>query len=470
MTRENFSNIFLDSFVANMTDILTAKQFDLMRRFLLLSLISVCVTSVMSGYLLSRFLTERMLQRDAEVTRDFVQSIVQIELAKGYSLDDPTASGDLLEFFKHIGSMPDVARANVYGKDTTLIWSSDQRLVQGRKYGENPELAEALEGELAIESGVVGHEDRPKDEHAQLGQKSMRFVETYVPLRHGKSNAIIGVVEVYRIPNALYQTIDDGIRLIWMIAIGAGLLLYATLFWIVRRADQLIRCQQERLIESETMGAVGEMASAVAHGVRNPLASIRSSAELWQSTPDAAGVESANDIISEVHRLEQWIRELLTYSQPRDYRPEPVDARPLVEQCVAGFARDARRRLVTIEASLPETFPKIRANAALLAQVLNNLVSNALEAMPPEGGRITIDATVAPGRKQVELRVSDTGAGIAAADISKIFQPFFTTKAKGLGVGLTLVRRIVRRFGGGLDIDSTPGRGTVITLNLPTAS
>ena len=315
----------------NRIDNVPDSQFDLMRRFLLLSLIAICLASAVSAALMTRFLTDRLLQRDAELTRDFVQNIVEVELGKGYSLDHPQASGKLVSFLKHVASMPDVARANVYGKDTTLLWSSENRLIQGRKYGDNPELNEALKGQLEIESGSVGVAGAAKAEHFHLGQPRMRFVEMYIPMRDAGTNAVIGVVEVYRLPIALSQAINAGTALTWMISVGIGMFLYLVLFWIVRRADQLIRSQQERLIESETMGALGEMASAVAHGIRNPLSSIRSSAELWHDAPGAVGVESANDIISEVHRIEQWIRELLTYSQFPEYRKETVDPQPLIE-------------------------------------------------------------------------------------------------------------------------------------------
>lgn len=439
-------------------------RFDLMRRFLLFSLIAICLASVTSAALMSRFLTQRLLQRDAELTRDFVQNVVEIELGKGIPLDHPQASKGLVDFLKHVASMPDVARANVYGKDATLLWSSENRLAQGKKYGNNPELTEALKGHLEIESGEVGVPGAAKAEHFYLGKSRMRFVELYIPMRDAGTNAVIGVIEVYRIPNALSQAIKAGTALTWMISVGIGIFLYAVLFWIVRRADQLIRSQQERLIESETMSALGEMASAVAHGVRNPLSSIRSSAELWHDTPGALGVESANDIIQEVHRIEQWIRELLTYAHFPDYQQEAVDPRPLIEACIAGFARETKRRRATIELALPHGFPKIHANAPLLMQVLNNLICNALEAMPADGGSIVVAGTGKAGQGEVDIRISDTGAGIDPEDFAKICEPFFTTKPKGLGVGLTLVRRIVKRLGGRVHIESARGKGTVITL------
>ena len=446
------------------TDTFAGSQFDLIRRFLLLSLIAICLSSAVSAALMSRFLTDRLLQRDAELTRDFVQNMVEIELGKGYSLDQPRASKSLVEFLKHVAAMPDVARANVYGLDSTLLWSSEHGLGHGKKYGDNPELSEALKGHLEIESGEVGEEAVAKAEHLNLGKSRMRFVEMYIPMRDAGTNAVIGVVEVYRIPNSLSRAIDAGTVWTWMISAGVGLFLYLVLFWIVRRADQLIRSQQERLIESETMGALGEMASAVAHGIRNPLSSIRSSAELWHDAQGAAGVDCANDIIAEVERIDQWIRELLTYSQQPDYCTEVVVLQPLVEQCLAGFAREAGRRRVAFEVSLPDRLLGIRGNAAMLMQVLNNLICNALEAMPPNGGTIAVTTHSEASHREVCIEIGDTGTGIAPEDIARIYQPFFTTKAKGLGVGLTLVRRTVKRFGGRVDIKSTQGRGTVITL------
>lgn len=453
----------------NRIDIAAASQFDLMRRFLLLSLIAICLASAVSAALMSRFLTQRLLQRDAELTRDFVQNVMAIELARGYSLDHPQAARGLLDFLRHVAAMPDVARANVYGKDATLLWSSESRLDHGKKYGDNPELNEALQGRLEIESGEVGASGAAKAEHVNLGKARMRFVEMYIPIRDAATKAVIGVVEVYRIPVALSRAINAGTALTWMISIGVGLFLYLVLFWIVRRADLLIRSQQERLIESETLAALGEMAAAVAHGIRNPLASIRSSAELWQDAPRALGGESANDIIAESERIEQWIRGLLTYSQLSDYRKEAVDVRPLIAQCVAGLERESKRRQAGIALALPAELPPIQANAALLTQALHNVLCNALEAMPDEGGQIAIRAHSTPGGRQVEIEVSDTGAGIAQGDIANICQPFFTTKAKGLGVGLILVRRIVKRFGGQVRIASTEGQGTVVTLVFPAA-
>jgi two-component system sensor histidine kinase HydH len=122
----------LADFIMNRIENVADSQFDLLRRFLLISLIAICLASAFSAVLMSRFLTHRLLQRDAELTRDFVQNVVEIELGKGYSLEHPDAAAGLVDFLEHVAKMPDVARANVYGKDATLLWSSENQLGQGK--------------------------------------------------------------------------------------------------------------------------------------------------------------------------------------------------------------------------------------------------------------------------------------------------------------------------------------------------
>jgi two-component system sensor histidine kinase HydH len=454
--------------VATRTDTPVSKPFNLSRRFFYLSLITIGLVSVVSSVLLSRFLTHRMLQQDAEMAMGFVQSVVKVQGARGYFLGEQAADSNLIEFFNHIATLPDVARANVFAQNKTILWSSDRKLI-GQKFENNPDLEKALTGKMEIEIGFVGEETGRKPEHISLGGSDMRFVEIYIPIMDPAGNTIIGVVEIYRIPSALFEVINSGHQIIWTSAVLAGLFLFATLFGMVRRADQLIRSQQEQLVESETLAALGEVASAIAHGIRNPLASIRSSAELWNEVRDADGRESAKDIISEVDRLEKWVRELLTYSQPDQGEVEAVELMPIVQETIQHFARETARRGITIEVWLGEQLPRVKGDPSLLVQVLNNLIVNALEAMQ-NGGRITVQGRIAASFGHVELSVSDTGAGIPPEHIDKVGNAFYTTKQTGLGVGLALAQRIMKRFGGTMGVESRHGHGTTVTLNLLPAS
>jgi two-component system sensor histidine kinase HydH len=440
------------------------KIFSLTRWFSIVAALSIAVTSVITAYALSRFLTDRMLERDAQITMEFIQSLARIQNAdRLFTAQEEVNSGtDIGEFFLHISSMPDVLRANIFDTRSRILWSSNPELT-GRTFRDNPELDEALEGKLAVQFGLVG-EGQPKPEHLRL-QDAVYFVENYVPVYDHASNRVIGVVEIYRVPTQLFETIHDGHKLIWLAASFGGALLFLTLFWLVRRSDNLIRSQNQRLLETEKMAVIVEMASAVAHSIRNPLASIRTSAELQLAgaAPDTA--EALSDIISEVDRVEALVRDLLTYSRPVGDGSTVAEVRDVVMKTLEGFSRDLDRQRVKLRLQVADDLPPVRGDSALLVQVGNSLVANALESMAQEG-RLTISARPTPDGQYVELNIQDSGEGIAPERLQEVFKPFFTTKARGLGVGLTLARKIVERFDGEISLASQPGEGTMATVRL----
>jgi two-component system sensor histidine kinase HydH len=170
--------------------------------------------------------------------------------------------------------------------DRRIVWSTDQALI-GQRFDNNPELEQALAGNLVSEVGWLDGNDKP--EHIALAAGTGgRFIEAYMPMRRGV--AVIGVVELYKVPTALDAAISRGKRIIEISAALGGLALFATLYWIVRRGALLIHRQQAELGRMEALAAVGQMASAIAHSLRNPLAGIRSSAELLRlEHPNPAG-------------------------------------------------------------------------------------------------------------------------------------------------------------------------------------
>ena len=364
--------------------------------------------------------------------------------------------------------LPDVLRTNIYARDQQVIWSSDRALI-GKYLGPNPELEEALAGKVAVESGVIGANGDSKPEHLLLRSAEPRFVENYLPVRAGAGGPVIGVVEVYRVPVALFQTIVQGLRLIWAIALGGGLFLYLTLFWIVRRADRVIEEQSRRLLESEMLAVIGEMTGAITHGIRNPLASIRTSAELCQDDASAYVREAARDITAEVDRLSEWVRQLLTYSEQEPARVEAVYVAPLLQVSLAGFERDMQRRGVKLSVDIAPALPAVRGERVRLSHAFNSLLANALEAMP-EGGLLEVTARVSPSARTVQVRIRDNGVGIPRDQLPRVFAPFFTSKRKGLGLGLPLVKRIVTRFGGSVSITSESGQGSEIVVEIPVHS
>lgn len=439
------------------------KPFNLLRSFSLLSFLSVGLISAVSAFLLSRFLTRNMLQRDAVVTMEFVQTIAQAENTRNYfETDDPGKTKVIFEaFFKQLATMPEVVRANVYNNDGLILWSDDDRFI-GHRYGRNPDLQTALSGKLAVTSGTSGKPIKP--EHV-FDRDALFFSEVYIPIWNVSENKVVGVVEVYKVPLILFDAIKRGNQLVWLSAGLGGIFLYGSLFWIVRRAAQVIRRQQERLVESETMAAIGEMASAVAHGIRNPLASIRSSAEvaLEENPPFRA---TAEEIIHETDRIEDWIRELLVYSKPPSGTPALIRINDLIRSTIESLDREMNRRNVKSTLTLEPSSPLVHADEALMRHVLISLIANALDAMP-QGGELTVTSRIEKGGSRVEIVINDTGCGIPKRQMEKIFKPFYTTKSKGMGIGLSLAKRIIERHGGTLLLESEEGMGTTVSLRLP---
>jgi two-component system, NtrC family, sensor histidine kinase HydH len=442
---------------------------NLLRRFSLLSLISVALVFSVCSLLVSNFLTQHMVRRDAVLTMELVQSVADVEneLAHAEGRLPDLKDRHFEEFFRHVSRLPDVLRANIYTPDRKVIWSSDPKMDLSRVVA-NPELEHALRGHLEIEMGIAGLSD-PKPERLHLSDRPVHFVELYVPLRDRTRDTVIGVAELYRVPSSLFDSIREGTQLIWTFAIVAGLLLYGALFWIVRGADRTIRDQHDRLVEAERFATMGELSSAVAHGIRNPIASIRSSAELSLEGATPPTGEALRDIMSSVDNLERWVRDLLTYSNPDCDSSTSTDLSAVVARADNAFRRECERRDIELVSLVPQGTPTVVGNEALLEHVLCSLYANAIEAMP-KGGKLRVAAEPADRRGAIRLTISDTGVGIDPKQAARLFTPHATTKPHGMGLGLSFVRHIVRRLGGDVRIESAPQQGTRVILDLAPAA
>lgn len=434
-------------------------MFNIRLWFATASLGVIAALSLALGLVMSNFLTERLLEREAEVTQEFLQSILRAERTQDriFGRQTPEAREALASFAEHIVNLPGQLRANIYSVDRTVLWSTDATLI-GKQFGPNHELDDALKGERVTEFGVLD----AKSEHVALAEIVGRrhFVETYIPLR-GASGSVAGVAELYLAPDALQKTIDRGRLMIWTLALCGGAILYITLFWIVRRGALVIEQQQSKMMEMETLAAIGQMASAIAHSLRNPLAAIRSSAELLQSGKDGETREVAGEVVSDVDRMDRYVRELLHYTRSDVATPQLFDPVEVARGCAENTRGAAsRQRVVIAIEDRRQGARRIESDPTLLGQALTSVITNAIEAMP-EGGRLDIAAEDAPGGA-MRLTMRDSGRGMEPETLAQIAQPFFTTKTRGLGLGLALAKRIAERFGGRLTIDSTPGRGTCV--------
>ena len=222
------------------------------------------------------------------------------------------------------------------------------------------------------------------------------------------------------------------------------------------------------ILQNEKLAALGHLSAGMAHEIRNPLNSISLFAQVLRSGlgEDEEMISYADKITNEVDRIDDILIKLLATSKRPHYQLRSVLLQEILSRVVASFAEQARLQGVETDVAVIDSPPAILADADELAQVFSNLIANALHEMA-EAGRLTIRLTQTQG--EVKVTIADTGRGIPAEHLDRIFDPFFTTKERGTGLGLSVVLRIVKNYGGRIQVQSEPGRGSCFQVVLPLA-
>src|SRR5579871_35593 len=232
-----------------------------------------------------------------------------------------------------------------------------------------------------------------------------------------------------------------------------------------------IQEREQRLIRSERLATVGRMAAQIAHEVRNPLSSIGLNAELLGDELPGQAEEARRlvaSIIGEVDRLTEITETYLRFTRLPRPKLEREDLGALVTSVVALGRGELEKEGIALTVDIAPDLPEIPADEAQLRQALINLVRNAREALAASAEkRLGVSVRADRAAARLVVRVSDSGPGIGEADLGKIFDPFFSTKAQGTGLGLALVQQIVVDHGGQIEVQSAPGRGTTFTLVFP---
>ena len=227
-----------------------------------------------------------------------------------------------------------------------------------------------------------------------------------------------------------------------------------------------IKSLTDQLIRADRLAAMGELTAGVAHEVRNPLGVIRASVQLVEDAKgDPARIHEAAEVIKqEIDRLDRVIKALLDFGRPSKPTLVHTNLNEVLADIVLFTNRFAKQSNVIITESLDPDLRMVHGDPDQLKQVFLNLVTNAVQAMDKGGGTITIE-TRGVG-EYVEVSVSDTGPGINPADLPKVFDPFFTKRPEGTGLGLTIVHRIIDEHEGHIEVESGP-QGTVFNVTLP---
>ncbi len=365
-----------------------------------------------------------------------------------------------------------VEMVNIYDMHSTVSYSFDKDII-GKKDIRSSGYKEALEGTSSSRLVQRGNFFEimfgfPKDSH----------LITISPLRAEKqvsrlSGPVLGAIEIQLNLTEEYKTIFNFQILVIITSAFVMTGLFLVLLLVVKNGEAIIERRalerlrlKEQLSRAEHLSSLGEMVAAVSHEIRNPLGIILSSAELMQKklAPADPSNTITNIIMEEASRLNTIITDFLNYARPRIPNLSPCQIEKIVDKNITFLTPQIQSQGYTVHSRFEETLPEIYADADMLYQAFLNILMNAMQAMP-KGGNIHV--IVDSIDNMVKISIEDSGPGISEDIIEKIWDPFFTTKDMGTGLGLGIVKNIVKAHDGRIVIENAPAGGTRVAIDLP---
>ncbi len=389
---------------------------------------------------------------------------IQLRNDEQYELMDKVVRNTLHSF--------KVEMVNIYDMNNVISYSFDRDLIGKMNMGGNSYQA-AINGQTLSRQSQRGN-----FWEILLGiPKESRFI-TFAPLRAEQlpsriSGPVLGVIEIVQDLSAEYKSIFK--YQVYVVTTSALMMLtlFLILIFVVKRGEGIIenRAQErlrlkEQLNRAAHLSSLGEMAAVISHEIRNPLGIIFSSAELLKKK--MAKLEPSNAIpdiiVEESTRLNNIITDFLNYARPRSPRLAPYRVEDILEKNITYLAPQMKNKGHDVHISIDSDLAEVKADVDMLYQAFLNIFINALQAMP-DGGEISI--RVQPVDGAVQISFTDQGAGIPEKLLEKIWDPYFTTKDKGTGLGLGIVKNIIDAHGGDIRIENTPEGGARVIVQLP---
>jgi two-component system sensor histidine kinase HydH len=397
------------------------------------------------------------------------------EMGGRITLSDPEQSQRLNTVVRNTIHGFHVEQLNQYDQEGVFSYSTEN-LPLGRKCTDVVGVQKALAGENYFE--LPGYSTFWSI--FWFGGSQSQQLKAYIPFRLEDkmvphSGPVVGVFEITQnISGDLGEIANFRLIILVTLVVIMGVL-FLVLRQIVKQAEIILERRQEeqrrleaQLHQSERLAALGEMTAGVAHEVRNPLGIISSTAELLKErlAQYEPGNRLAQIIVDETNRLNEKVTEFLDFARPRVPNSRPCDLEGVLNRSLELLEPEISRLGVAVERRYHLNGRMLTVDPDLLHQAFLNILLNAIQAMPG-GGQLTVETNGGPNGQGGEIRFRDTGEGIDPENLKKITNPFFTTKEKGSGLGLPIVKSIIESHRGTLKIDSTPGAGTTVTITLP---
>ncbi|NNK84650.1 MAG: two-component sensor histidine kinase [Desulfobacterales bacterium] len=365
-----------------------------------------------------------------------------------------------------------VEMVNIYDMEETISYSFDKSLIGKKNYG-GTAFKKALLGETVSKQVQAGNVIE-----FLLGIPKESRIITFAPYRAERplsalSGPVLGVIEIV-------QDISDEYKMIFRFQIDVIItstivmtVLFLVLIFVVKRGEGIIQKRtqeklrlEEALSRSKHMSSLGEMVSGISHEIRNPLGIIRSSAELLKKK--VISIDPANTIpdiiVEESGRLNNIITDFLNFAKPK--RPDfaKCHVEEILEKNIKYLSSQTEEQGYSIKKTHEDDLPAVMADFDMLYQAFLNLLINSIQAMP-NGGNISI--IISSIKKAVLVLIEDEGEGIPKDLSEKIWDPFFTTKEKGTGLGLVIVKNIIEAHQGSIELETRSNGGVRVKIKLP---
>jgi signal transduction histidine kinase len=451
------------------------------RLFAAISLLMIAAMVIGIGLIQAPFYRQSIMDREAVIVRDVVNALARehaLAAADLVNYTDAAARQRFGQTFSALTKLPEAARIKVFNRDKIIVWSDDTSLVGIRRTAQLGRLELAMDGQTQAVFNTVKSEANPD------APVSAPMIECYVPLfapAAGSSRPdVMGVVSLYRNPQDLNRTIRNGLYLVWTIIGGAGLVLFLALYTLFKlvysrqKTAELkfskLTVEHERIVQIEKMSAMGELVANIAHQLNNPLVGVINLAQLAER--QAGNPQRVLELLGEVRKAGAECRDIvhriLRISQISRSTVQPTDLAELVRDTIT-FCHQSIDRNQVIEFPEPSQKVMLSLDPVLIRQALFNLIHNAILAAPGKPVRIELADAQHEGVSGVVVSVSDAGPGFDGAIEARLFKPFFTTRASGTGLGLSVAQHIAMKHGGVILAENLTTGGARFSMWLPRA-
>lgn len=450
------------------------------RLFAIISLLMIVVMLSATGLTQAPFFRQTIIDREAAIVRDMVNALAA---EHGLSASDLKRYADvgayqrLNQSFNSLKGLSDVVHIKVFNRDDVIVWSDDAYLFGTKRTAHMEYLEKAMHGSVQAVFNPAIHNSNVFDP----GTTMPATIEFYVPLLHksaGQSSEVIGVLSLYRSPDQLNETIRHGLYLLWSVIGAAGLILFVALFKVFnmvysqqKNAEykfSKLTVEHQRIVQIEKLSAMGELVGEIAHQLNNPLVGVLNLTQLAER--EAGNPQRVKELLAEVRKAgiecRDIVQRILRINQISRSEPQATDMKELVLDTVK-FCHQSIGRHHMVEFDAPSHDVMLNVDPVLIRHALFNLIHNAILAAPQGVVRVTLKPEEQEGMPGYLLSVSDSGSGFSDEVAAKLFKPFFTTRAQGTGLGLSVAQHIAMKHGGSVHAVNLLAGGARFSIWLP---